>query len=164
MPSPASVLSATPEVAPHAGFAVLCARLAGLPDATGAERRALRDNLVAALQADYLPLRAMAAEALGRIGDHRAVAALVVAMQDPAILVQWRAGRAIKSLRARALVAPEWLPPDDPHGFEQWRGRLLDALLRQLDSPAAEERLQAATGLAEIAATRRAARFAACAL
>ena len=61
--------------------------------------------------------------------------------------------------RARHRIPPRarprrarWLPPDDPHGFEQWRGRLLDALLRQLDSPAAEERLQAATGLAEIAA------------
>jgi HEAT repeat protein len=151
-PSPAPVLSAAPAAAPHAGFAVLRARLAALPEATGAERRALRDDLVAALASDYLPLRAMAAEALGRIGDHRAAPLLVAAMQDPAILVQWRAGHALEALRAGALVAPERLPPDDPRAFEQWRGRLLDALLRQLDGPAPEERLEAATALAEIAA------------
>lgn len=130
--------------------AALRGRLANLPTASAPERHRLRETLLKELAASYMPLRALAAEGLGRIGDERAVTPLIRALHDPAPLVQWRAAHALQMLHTRALVPADRLAFQDGAAFTGWKIDLLNRLIAALGDPAVPVRLEAVTSLGEI--------------
>jgi HEAT repeat protein len=128
----------------------LRARLADLHAASPAERRALRALLLTQLYSAEMPLRALAAAGLGRVGDERALPALVQALRDPEPLVQWQAAHALRALHANGLVSTDRLLFQDGAAFEDWKNGLLARLVDLLSDPSRKVRLEAAFSLAEI--------------
>lgn len=121
--------------------------LANLRGTTAQDRHKLRDLLMDAIRSDDMQVRALAAEALGRIGDDRAVEPLTEAMHDPEPLVRWRAGHALHSLHRQALVASHRLAIGDERDFETWKAHLLADTVTMLNSPDRAVRLKAACAL-----------------
>src|SRR3954452_17366185 len=130
--------------------AALRARLDNLHTASAAERRALRTLLLTQLYSAEMQMRALAAVGLGRVGDERALNALVGALRDPAPLVQWQAAHALRALHAQGLVSPNRLLFQDGVAFEQWKNAILAQLVEALGDPSRDVRRAAAYSLAEI--------------
>ena len=131
-------------------LADLRARLASLSQAAPAERHAFRQLLLDKIHSPSVPMRALAAEGLGRVGDERAVRPLIAALHDPAPLVQWRAAYALRALHVQALVPDDRLVFQEGRHFEQWKAGVLQRLVGMLYDPGHSIRREAATSLAEI--------------
>ncbi len=131
--------------------AELQAELAALPTGAPAQRHALRGRLMAYLQSGAAPLRAQAAEGLGRVGDDRAIPLLIAALKDPSPLVQWNAAHTLHTLSTHALVPPTILVFDDGPAFAAWKAALIDRLVATLAAPTPAERQEAAHILGTIA-------------
>ncbi|MGI8589299.1 MAG: HEAT repeat domain-containing protein [Chloroflexia bacterium] len=125
----------------------LLEKLANLRGTTAQERHRLRDLLMEAIGSGDMQVRSLAAEALGRIGDDRAVGPLTEAMHDPEPLVRWRAGHALYALHRQALVESRRIGIGDERDFESWKARLLADIATMLDSQDRAVRLKAACAL-----------------
>ncbi len=127
------------------------AELAALSTNVPAQRHALRQRLMAYLQAGPPPLRAQAAEGLGRVGDDRAVPLLIAALKDPSPLVQWNAAHALHTLSTHALVPATLFAFDDGPAFAAWKADLIDRLVATLAATDPARRQEAAHTLGILA-------------
>ena len=119
------------------------AQLDNLAHSTPAARQALRARLHILLTAGAPSVRALAAEGLGRVGDSRAVAPLLVALHDPHPLVQWHAAHALRALHVHALVPPTLLHFDDGPAFQAWLNGLVGGVVAALYDSVASNRADA---------------------
>jgi len=141
-----------------------------LPDQAWKEKEKRREEnfgvIIKELTHDHVPYRVKAAEALGRIGDLRAVEPLILALEDSAAEVRWVTARSLGMLGDRQAVKPLLKALEDEERWVRqgaaWAlGEIRDPgavehLLRALSDAKKGVRMSAAEALGKIGDTRAA--------